>query len=141
MIYRGYGIRLELRTLSQHELDDDGNELEAINNSDECQLEGYYYVDLKNDVVGANEPTIEGVKREIDRLIDTPAPVFTPLNAQRTKRLSVPKSEVFLLSGDLDRRGSGKKATVAINGTTFEVYGIDCGLSGCECDAYIKEVA
>ncbi|NHW45935.1 hypothetical protein HAV21_03360 [Paenarthrobacter sp. MSM-2-10-13] len=141
MIYRNYVIRAELRNISQHELDDDGNELEAINNSDECNLEGYYYVDLTKGIFGDNHPTIDGVKREIDKLLDTPTPVFTPLNADRTERLSFPKSEVVLLGGDLDTRGSGKKAIVAINGTTYEVYGIDCGLSGCVCDAYIKEVA
>lgn len=66
--------------------------------------------------------------------------VFTPLNETKTERLRFERESVKVISGSLDVRGHGKKAVVEIQGKRYGVYGISCGLSGCICDAYIKEV-
>lgn len=66
--------------------------------------------------------------------------VFTPLTADRQTRLRFKRSDVVVLSGDLDVRGLGKKARVRIESVVYDVYGCACDLPGCECDAYIVPV-
>ena len=66
---------------------------------------------------------------------------FTPLNAEQTKRLSIPIKDVEILSGELFSRGVGKKAVVKIKGKTFNVIGLSCGLPNCQCDSKLVEVA
>ncbi|MBK3559775.1 hypothetical protein JHN55_25265 [Streptomyces sp. MBT56] len=66
--------------------------------------------------------------------------VFTPLNADRTKRLTFDAKDVEVLSGDLNVRGLGKKAVVRINGRTYQVYGASCSFPQCACDAFIREI-
>jgi hypothetical protein len=59
------------------------------------------------------------------------------MNRERTKRFEIPRSELKVLSGDLNIRKSGKKAVVEIGGHKFVVRGVSCGLPGCMCDATI----
>lgn len=66
--------------------------------------------------------------------------VFTPMNASRTERLSFPRSEVRVLSGNLNARRLGKTAVVEIHGARYQVYGISCGLPRCQCDARIVPI-
>lgn len=66
---------------------------------------------------------------------------FTPLNSERTERLSIPADEVTVISGSLETRELGKKAVVSINGKTYEVFGVPCDLPGCNCDAVIQDAA
>lgn len=67
-------------------------------------------------------------------------PVFTPLDAARSKRLRFKLADVIVLSGNLDVRGVGKKARVRIGSTVYDVYGCACDLPHCQCDAYIMPV-
>jgi hypothetical protein len=67
-------------------------------------------------------------------------PVFTPLDATRSKRLRFKLADVVVLSGDLDVQGVGKKARVRIGSTVHDVFGAACDLPGCHCDAYIVPV-
>lgn len=64
--------------------------------------------------------------------------VFTPWNADQSERLSFPRNEVTVLDGDLNVRALGYLATVSIREQMYKVYGISCGLEGCNCDAYIE---
>lgn len=66
--------------------------------------------------------------------------LFTPLDANRSKRLEFKQSDVTVLSGSLDIRGVGKKARVRIDGVMYDVYGWACDLPGCQCDAYMVPV-
>lgn len=66
--------------------------------------------------------------------------VFTPLNHDKTKRLSFPMSDVVVIDGNLDLRIVGYKATVSIHGVKYFVFGCPCDLGNCNCDAYIMEV-
>lgn len=65
---------------------------------------------------------------------------FTPLDSTRTKRLRFDIADVEVVSGNLNVRGLGKKARVRIAGKLYDVIGAACGLPGCQCDAYIREV-
>ncbi len=67
--------------------------------------------------------------------------VFTPLlSTDRTQRVEVPMSKVEIISGDINKRGLGKKAVVKLFGMKelFDVIGIDCSLPSCACDCYVK---
>lgn len=65
---------------------------------------------------------------------------FTPLDATRSQRLEFKRSDVVVLSGDLDVRRLGKKARVRIGADIYDVYGCACSLPRCQCDAYIVPV-
>ncbi|KAB2587267.1 hypothetical protein [Rhodococcus erythropolis] len=69
MNYRGYEIRAELRTLEQHALDDDGEVLDAIDNTSEVEIEGYYYVAPDGDA-SENLLSVSIVKEWIDEDLD-----------------------------------------------------------------------
>lgn len=66
--------------------------------------------------------------------------VFTPLNADETERLSFKDSEVTYHKGYERGRGLGLKGLVTINGQDYEVYGLNCSLPNCACDAKIVPV-
>nr|WP_218680373.1 hypothetical protein [Rhodococcus qingshengii] len=68
MNYRGYEIRAEIRTLEQHALDDEGQVIEAISNTAEIELEGYYFVSPE-DEAGENMMSINQVKEAVDKLL------------------------------------------------------------------------
>ncbi len=67
--------------------------------------------------------------------------VFTPINEEGTMRLNFKSSEVEVVTGDIDQRKLGLRAVVRIGGKNYKVFGKACGLLGCHCDAYLKEVA
>jgi hypothetical protein len=81
-------------------------------------------------------------RRSAKELVDKDgnALFFTPLDATRTRRLELKRSDVTVLSGSLDVRGVGKKARVRIGSTVYDVYGAACDLPNCQCDAYIVPV-
>lgn len=62
---------------------------------------------------------------------------FTPMNADRTKRLEFDNADVEEISGDIHERVLGYRGLVRIKGTTYQVLGISCGLANCNCDAMI----
>lgn len=62
------------------------------------------------------------------------------MNEGRTKRLSFPRSEVKLISGNLNLRTRGKHGVVEIFGTQYNVIGRSCGLPNCMCDAELVEI-
>ena len=66
MLYKGYEIRAELRTLSQYKLDDNGNLIEAIERLEEDNIDGYYWVDVDSDLASDNLSTVRDVKTAID---------------------------------------------------------------------------
>ena len=66
---------------------------------------------------------------------------FNPLNEARTKRVNIDLDQVETVSGSLNVRKAGRKAVVKILDKVYEVVGISCGLPGCNCDAYMKEIA
>lgn len=66
MKYRGYEIRAEIRTLEQHSLDEEGQVIEAINNTAEIELEGYYSLSPEGEA-GENMMSIDQVKEAVDK--------------------------------------------------------------------------
>jgi len=66
--------------------------------------------------------------------------VFTPLIYGTDVRLSVPDNEITVISGDLDERKLGYKATVALFDELYAVIGRSCEFPGCNCDAEIIPV-
>lgn len=67
--------------------------------------------------------------------------IFTPLNGKNGKRLKFDRKDIKVLHGSLYVRKLGLKAIILIgNITPYVVYGINCGLERCNCDAYIKEI-
>ncbi|WP_336874374.1 hypothetical protein [Rhodococcus qingshengii] len=68
MNYRGYEIRAEIRTLEQQSLDDEGQVIEAISNTAEIDLEGYYSVSPEGEA-GENMMSIDQVKGAVDKLL------------------------------------------------------------------------
>lgn len=65
--------------------------------------------------------------------------LFTPLNAERTQRLTFPIEQVLLEWGSLHYRMVGAKAGVSIDGKRYTVIGTDCDLEGCTCDSYLVD--
>ena len=66
--------------------------------------------------------------------------VFTPLTEDRSKRLRFNRDSVQVIKGTLGNRELGYKATVEIYGTLYKVYGTECDLPNCNCDAYVVRV-
>lgn len=66
MIYKGFEIRAEVRTLSQWRLSEAGELLDAYDMDDE-ELEGFYCV-MGNEA-RENLPTVADVKRQIDAFV------------------------------------------------------------------------
>ena len=76
MNYRGFEIRAELRTLEQHRLSEDGEIEEAVKNTDECEVEGYYAWRESDDFATGNFNRVDDVKCAVDLLLDPPAKYF-----------------------------------------------------------------
>ena len=57
--------------------------------------------------------------------------VFTPRDFITDERLKFNLADVTVLRGDLFRRITGWKATVKIKDKTYDVIGVNCGLSTC----------
>lgn len=71
----------------------------------------------------------------------TGARLFTPLNDTFTKRHKFYAFKVqVVVDKGLNKHMLGRKGTVRINGTTYNVYGKACDLPNCTYDAYIQEV-
>ena len=66
--------------------------------------------------------------------------IFTPLNEKETKRLKFDMKDVKILSGSLNYRGLGKKATIQIKRTKYKVLGRAFGLPNCQCDTKIVKI-
>jgi hypothetical protein len=67
-------------------------------------------------------------------------PVFTPREWGTNKRLSFRESEVETLTGDINQRRRGIKATVRIRGVTYKVLGGACDMPWCMCDSILKRM-
>lgn len=63
--------------------------------------------------------------------------MFTPRIAGTTQRLQMKRSDIKVVSGNIDQRGHAWRATVQIDNFKFPVRGATCGLPRCFCDAVI----
>ena len=63
--------------------------------------------------------------------------MFTPMNEDKTKRLSFKDSEVKVLFGEINNRELGLKAIVEIKGIAYKIFGIACDLPRCYFDVKI----
>lgn len=64
--------------------------------------------------------------------------VFTPRTLKGV-RYEIPMSEVEVLDGSISERKVGLKAIVRIKGELMNVYGAQCNIKGCNCDAIIEK--
>ena len=64
--------------------------------------------------------------------------MFTPRKSARSKeRFRWEDDEVVVLQGNPHVRTLGHRADVEVHGRVYAVYGANCGLPGCDCDAYV----
>ena len=64
--------------------------------------------------------------------------VYTPIN-ENEERLEFQDKDVKFSEDYEEGRYLGFKGHVTIKGKKYKVYGMSCGISGCNCDEMIKE--